>query len=79
MLVRIDHNLPLPAILNDDRDDLVPEFSGVNSGAGALVAADSKLIESFISSKMEAVCELGEDEDFTYTVCFDRCVQQFGL
>ncbi len=34
-------------------------------------AADSKFISSFISAKMEAACELGEDDDFNYTTCFD--------
>ena len=74
--------LEVTAFSGKKREEKLTNELGVFQPSEVLLnrkAADSKLIESFISSKMEAVCELGEDEDFTYTACFDRCVQQFGL
>ena len=40
--------------------------------------ADNKAIASFLSTRMEASCELGEDADFDLQRCMDTCLRQFG-
>ena len=40
--------------------------------------ADNKAIASFLSTRMEASCELGEDTDFDLQRCMDTCLRQFG-
>ncbi len=43
-----------------------------------LKAAKSKTISEFISKRIEAVCEVPDDEFFDYTSCYDECQEHFG-
>ncbi len=42
-------------------------------------AADNKIISSFISKRIEAICEVPENEYFDYESCKQVCAEQFGV
>ncbi len=42
-------------------------------------AADNKIISAFISKRIEAICEVPENEYFDYESCKTVCAEQFGI
>ncbi len=74
--------LDVTAFSGRKKEDRLMNELGVYNPSEILLnraCAENKQIAAFISTRMEAACELGSDEDFEYQTCFDRCVQQFGF
>ena len=73
--------LEVTAFTGKKQEDKLTNELGVYMPSEILLhpaCAENKAIASFISSRMEASCEMGEESDFAYDACLACCEEQFS-